>query len=254
MLGNMILITGGSSGIGECCARAFAAAGRGLVLAARRKDKLEALARELKEKHEIETHALVLDVRSRTAVEGFVRENRALLSRVSVLVNNAGLAKGFDPIQTGNPDDWDAMIDTNVKGLLYVTRAMAPLFIEKKDGHIVNLGSVAGRWIYPKGNVYCATKAAVHALSQAMRLDLHGTGIRVTEISPGMVDETEFSDVRFGDREKARAVYANTTPLTARDVADAVVWSALRPRHVNIQEIVIYPTVQAAPTTVERKA
>ena len=205
-----VFISGASSGIGEACARNFAANGKDLVLVARRKDRLEKLSTELRERHGIHVHTFELDVRSRKAVEGFIAGNQAVLNTIEVLVNNAGLAAGLSPIQTGNIDDWERMIDTNVKGLLYVSRGLLPLMIKRAaEGvscHVVNIGSVAGYWVYPNGNVYCATKFAVKALSEGMRVDLHGTGIRVTEIAPGMA-ETEFSLVRLGDAEKAKAVY-----------------------------------------------
>lgn len=249
----MILITGASSGIGEACARAFARDGKSLVLVARRLPKLKALAKELHEEFGVQAHAFSVDVADRKAVEAFFKENQELLSGVNVLVNNAGLAKGVDFIQDGKLDDWDTVIDTNVRGLLYFTRLTLPHFLAKNRGHIVNLGSVAGRWVYPKGNIYCATKAAVHAISQALRLDLHGKNIRVSEISPGMV-ETDFSRVRLGgDEAKAKAVYAGMTPLNAQDIADAVKWVTDRPEHVNIQEVVMYSVDQANTTMVNRR-
>jgi NADP-dependent 3-hydroxy acid dehydrogenase YdfG len=175
----------------------------------------------------------------------------ALLARVSVLINNAGLAAGFDTLQTGKLDDWDATIDTNVKGLLYVTHALLPHFVERNDGHIINMGSVAGYLVYPKGNVYCASKHAVRAINESLRIDLLGSKIRVTAVSPGMV-ETEFSVVRMGDQKKADAIYAGMTPLTAQDIAETIHWCARRPKHVNIQDVIIYPTDQAQPTLVSR--
>lgn len=247
----MILITGASSGIGEACARAYAERGKELVLAARRVDRLERLAEELRAKHAVPIHLQALDVRDRAAVEEWIARDSALLSRVEVLVNNAGLAKGLDPLQGGSIEDWEQMIDTNLKGLLYVTRGILPLMLQAGRGHIVNMGSVAGRWNYPKGNVYSATKAAVRALNESLRLDLSGTGIRVTEIAPGMV-ETEFSEVRLSDVDKAKAVYQGMKPLSAHDIAEAIVWCTERPAHVNVQEIVLYPVAQASPTVVSR--
>ena len=249
----MILITGASSGIGMATARAFAKMGHSLLLVARRKERLEALSKELSQMFKIAVVTYPLDVRSRKEVEAFSVSQAAYLDRVEVLVNNAGLAKGLDGIQTGNPDHWDTMLDTNVKGLLYMTRAVLPYFLKAKRGHIINMGSVAGRWLYPKGNVYSASKRAVSALTEGMRLDLNGTGIRVTEISPGMV-ETEFSEVRLDDKAKAKTVYAGLTPLSAEDIAECIVWAAVRPSHVNIQEIVIYPTDQASTTMAHRKS
>lgn len=222
-----------------------------MFLVARREDRLQNLAAKLRRDFGVKVTVAKLDVRDRQAVVSFVQSHSVTLEKVSVLINNAGLAKGFDKIQDGNVDDWELMIDTNIKGLLYVTRAILPFFVAKNEGHIVQIGSVAGRWSYPKGNVYCATKSAVKMLNEAIRLDLNGTGIRITEVAPGMV-ETEFSEVRLGDSSKAKSVYSGTTPLSAEDVAEAVVWSVSRPKHVNIQEIVIYPTTQAAPGMVHR--
>ena len=247
----MIMITGASAGIGMACAEIFAENGKDLLLTARRADRLEKLAARLEKDHGVTAHVAVLDVSKRESVDRFVAEHGSLLEKVTVLVNSAGLAKGAEPLQEGNPAEWDVVIDTNVKGLLYVTRALLPYFLKRNQGHIVNLGSVAGRIVYPKGNVYCASKYAVRAINEALRIDLNGTPIRVTEISPGMV-ETEFSVVRFGDERKAKAVYAGMTPLTARDIAECVAWCVARPRHVNIQELVIYPTDQASPTIVKR--
>lgn len=248
----MILITGATAGIGEATARIFAENGKDLLLTGRRRDRLEALSNELTHAHKIRVHTYALDVTSTDEVKTFARSAASLLAETQVLVNNAGVAKGINPIQNVDADDWDAMIDTNVKGFLAVTHEVLPHFIKRGDGHIVNLGSVAGHYNYPKGNVYCATKAAVHALTECMRLDLVGTGIRVSEISPGMV-ETEFSMVRLGDAEKAKSVYAGMTPLTARDIAETIYWCVNRPKHVNIQEVVLYPTDQASPTVVHRR-
>ena len=248
----MILITGASSGIGEACARVFAEQHRSLILVARRRERLESLTQDLSKKHGVEVVALELDVSDRAAVESFSNRHSDLLDRVEILVNNAGLAQGMDFLQDAQLDDWDQMIDTNLKGLLYVTHALLPRMKARGRGHVVNLGSVAGHSVYPKGGVYCATKHAVRALTEALRLDLNGSGLRVTEISPGMV-ETEFSQVRLGDAQKAKAVYAGMTPLTARDIAESIAWCVNRPSHVNIQELVIYPTDQASPTLVSRK-
>lgn len=248
----LVLITGASAGIGAACARAFAAAGFGVVLTARRQERIESLAEELRGAHGGESHAFALDVSQRAQVEAWFRSQRGLADRIGVLVNNAGLARGLEPIQQGSLDDWEEMIDTNVKGLLFMTRLMLPHLLEAGRGQIVNIGSVAGHWTYPKGNIYSATKWAVRALTESLRLDLNGTPIRVTEIAPGMV-ETEFSEVRLGDAAKAKAVYAGMKPLTPEDIAEAVLWSVQRPAHVNIQEIVIYPVDQAAPTVVNRR-
>ncbi len=249
--GQWAVVTGASSGIGEACARQLAQAGYSLVLAARRKERLSALAVELGKSTNAEIVITELDVTDREAVSAWARANQATLKKVRVLVNSAGLAAGLDTFDTASLDDWEQMIQTNVMGLLYVTKAVLPFMLENNDGHIVNIGSVAGRHTYPKGNAYCASKAAVKSLNESLRVDLCGKAIRVTEISPGMV-ETEFSLVRLKDADKAKAVYKGIQALSAGDVADAVSWSIGRPAHVNIQEMVIYPTMQASPTVVHR--
>lgn len=251
----MILITGASSGIGEACARLFCneTQTKGLILVARRVEKLKKLKRELeKQNSKISIHVIALDISKKKNVVSVAKKYAKLFSKVEVLVNNAGVAHGLAKLQDGDPSDWDLMIDTNVKGLLYMTHVLIPHFTAKNCGHIVNLGSVAGHWVYLRGNVYCATKHAVKALNEGLRMDLAGTKVRVTAISPGMV-ETEFSVVRLGDQKKADAVYKGMTPLRAVDIAEAVVWAVQRPQHVNIQDIVIYPTDQASPTQVTRK-
>lgn len=246
-----ILITGASAGIGKACADAFVKAypkSTSLILVARREDRLKLHATRLKKKG-FHVHTFSLDITDRTAVEKFAEKNRKLLDQVTILVNNAGLAKGLDPLQQGSEDDWQIMLQTNVMGLLRITRMIVPAMIRRKSGHIINIGSVASRWFYPSGNVYSATKAAVHAITESLRIDLIGSGVRVTEITPGKV-ETEFSIVRFGNEELAKKAYEGMTPLTGEDVAEAVVWCALRPSHVNIQDVVIYPTDQATPTLI----
>jgi 3-hydroxy acid dehydrogenase/malonic semialdehyde reductase len=249
----MIVITGASSGIGLACAQLLASQSKNLILLARRKDRLDQIMKELIEVHSCEIHVFELDVSDHSAVEALVKKEALLFSKVNGLINNAGLAKGRGLIQDGEISDWDAMINTNLKGLLYITRSLLPILIKNKNSHIVNIGSIAGRWPYQMGNIYCATKAAVHSLSEAMRLDLNGTSVRVTEISPGMV-ETEFSEVRFNDKKKAKDVYAGMTPLTAADIAETIAWSLNRPAHVCIQELVIYPTDQASPSLITRKS
>jgi 3-hydroxy acid dehydrogenase / malonic semialdehyde reductase len=247
-----VLITGASAGIGEACARAFAAAGARLVLTARRRERLEALAAELRDAHGTESHLLTLDVRDREAVAAAVAGLPAEFAAIDLLVNNAGLARGTDKVQNGDPAAWDEVVQTNVNGLLYVTRAVVPGMVERGRGHVVNLGSVAGHEVYPGGAVYCATKHAVGAITRGLRMDLLGTGLRVSTVDPGMV-ETEFSVVRFGgDRERADKVYRGLTPLVAADIADTVLWVATRPPHVNIDEIIIKPTDQASATLVHR--
>ncbi len=244
------LISGASSGIGEATAALLAKNGYDLVLVARREDRLLQLEKKLKREtgRLVEVH--VLDVRQNSQIKSMAEKFAGL--DLEVLINNAGLAKGVDPVFKGDPGDWEQMIDTNIKGLLYLTRAFLPGMIERGHGHIVNVGSVAGRWAYPGGAVYCGTKFAVRAISEGLRMDLLGTPIRVTNIEPGMV-ETEFSQVRLGDVNKAKAVYQGMKPLTAEDVADAILWSLTRPAHVNIQEIVLFPTDQAGVQNVHRR-
>ena len=250
MKGNTALITGATAGIGLAIAHSLAGKGCDLVLTGRRKERLDKIASELSSKVKVQT--LAFDVSNRTETEKALGE--AKLADVTILVNNAGLALGTDPMQKGSTADWDQMIDTNIKGLLYVTRACLPHMIEKRRGHIVNIGSVAGRWTYPGGAVYSATKFAVRAINDSLRMDLMGTPIRVTNIEPGMV-ETEFSLVRLKDEEKAKAVYKGVTPLSAQDIAETVTWCLERPAHVNIQELVIFPTEQAGvgPSYVARR-
>lgn len=251
----MILITGASSGIGEATAWAFAKKGKGLILLARREEKLKKLAEDIYQKYSLRPTIFVVDIRDYHSLEKIIThtDNAAIFSQVEVLVNNAGLAKGFSPFAEGEIEDWDMMVDTNIKGLLYITRLILPGMVQKGDGHIINIGSVAGYWSYPKGNVYTASKFAVRGLTESLRIDLLGKGVRVTEIVPGMV-ETEFSEVRLQDKEKAKAVYTGMVPLKAEDIAETILWSVERPKHVNIQEIVIYPTDQASPNHVHRQS
>jgi 3-hydroxy acid dehydrogenase / malonic semialdehyde reductase len=249
----VVFITGASSGIGAASARQFAAAGAKLLLCARRMDRLIALAAELKAAHNTSSHVFTLDVRRRKDVAAAIAALPAEWKSISILLNNAGLARGLDNLHEGNADDWDEMIDTNMKGLLYISRAVIPFMVERGEGHIINLGSIAGHIVYPKGNVYCATKFAVGALTQALRLDLNGTNIRVSSVDPGMV-ETEFSLVRFhGDKERADKTYQAFDPLTADDIAETILYCATRPPHVNIQEVLIMPTAQASPYVVNRR-
>jgi 3-hydroxy acid dehydrogenase / malonic semialdehyde reductase len=246
-----VLVTGASSGIGRACALAFAQAGARLVLCARRRDRLESLRAEL-ESLGAPAVTVELDVRDRSAVEAAVTGLSGRFAQIDVLVNNAGLAAGLAPLQDGDPEDWERMIDTNVKGLLWVTRAVVPGMIERGRGHIVNIGSIAGRETYPGGAVYCASKAAVDRITAGLRMDLLGTGVKVSTVDPGMVD-TEFSLVRFhGDAERAHDVYEGMVPLTADDVAEAVVWVADRPPHVQVTDVVVFPSAQASATRVAR--
>lgn len=242
----VILITGASSGIGMACAKSFAAAGAKLLLCARRIDIIKSLAVELKQAHGSETHVFECDVRDYSKIKNQLAALPADFKNIDILINNAGLAAGLETMQEANTDDWEAMIDTNVKGLLYMTREIVPQMIARKSGHIINMGSIAGHQVYPKAGVYCATKSAVNAISLGLRMDLMGTPIRVSVVSPGAV-ETEFSMVRFkGDTSRAAAVYEGYDPLQAEDIADAILYCATRPLHVNVSEIWVMPTAQAA--------
>lgn len=240
--GRWALITGATAGIGRATAEQLAAEKCHLILTGRRADRLTAIANELREKHQIQVETLEFDLSKRAEAEKTL--NAFDLSRVSILVNNAGLGLGTDKIQDAKLDDLEQMVDTNVKGLLFVTRLCLPHLIKNGASQIVNIGSVAGRWVYPGGATYCATKFAVRALTEGLRMDLMGTPIRVTNIEPGMV-ETEFSVVRLNDVDKAKAVYKGLQPLVAEDIAETIVWCLSRPAHVNIQELLIYPTAQA---------
>ncbi len=243
-----ILITGATAGIGEACARIFAGQGHRLILTGRRADRLQ----KLKEELPVEVMTLQFDVREYQQLRDALASIPESWRDIDVLVNNAGLAVGKDPIQEGVLDDWERMIDTNVKGLLYITREVSPWLVARKKGHIVNIGSVAGKEVYPNGNVYCASKHAVNALSQGMRMDMLPYGIRVTHIAPGLV-ETEFSMVRFkGDQQKADDTYKNMEPLTGDDIANIVSFVVNLPAHVNINDISITPTAQANSVMVHR--
>lgn len=248
---NWAFVSGASSGIGEATAALLAADGYNLILNGRRSDRLQALGDRLQKEFKIQIELAPFDVSNLKAVEDFFLANQKLTDQIRVLVNNAGLAKGVDKLQDSKVQDWDQMIDTNVKGLLYLTRKVLPSMIKANQGHIVNLGSVAGRWVYPSGAVYAATKFAVRAISDGLRMDLLGTNIRVTNIEPGMV-ESEFSEVRLGDVNKAKEVYKGMKPLSPRDIAETILWTLKRPEHVNIQELVIFPTAQAAVGQVHR--
>lgn len=250
----VVFITGASSGIGAACARAFAREGARLLLAARRVERIEGAAGDLAGLGATAVRSLRLDVRDALAVSNAVEALPSEWRVIDVLVNNAGLSRGLDKLQDGRLQDWNEMIDTNVKGLLYVDRAIVPLMVARGRGHVIHLGSLAGHQVYPRGNVYCATKHAVRALTEGLRLDVLGTGIRVTSIDPGLVATTEFSEVRFhGDRERAAAVYDGMTPLTADDVADVIVFAATRPRHVVLAEVLLLPADQASPVDVHRE-
>jgi 3-hydroxy acid dehydrogenase/malonic semialdehyde reductase len=246
-------ITGATAGIGKSTAEIFAKNGYNIIITGRRKERLEEFSAQLKKAFKIEVLSLNFDVRNLKEVQTAVESIPENWKKINVLVNNAGLAVGLNSIQEGVVDDWERMIDTNVKGLLYITRTLAPLMIANGFGHIVNLGSIAGKEVYANGNVYCATKHAVDALSKSMRIDLLPHHIKVTAIHPGMV-ETEFSIVRFkGDEERAQNVYKGIQPLSPEDIAETIYWTASRPAHVNINDIIIMPAVQANATTAIRK-
>ena len=237
-----VLITGASSGIGEACAIAFAQAGAKLILVARRKERLEQLAKELTN---TSVHCLALDVCDRTSVQSAFYNLPEPWSAIDILINNAGLSRGLNKLQDGEIQDWEEMIDTNIKGVLYLTRCIVPGMISRGNGHVVFLGSTAGHQTYPNGNVYCATKAAVRVISEGLKQDLLRTPIRVSSVDPGLV-ETEFSQVRFrGDSDRAKTVYQGLTPLTPMDVAETILFCATRPPHVNISEVLLMPTDQA---------
>ena len=249
-----VFITGASSGIGYACAEVFAKQKFNLLLASRRVDRLHEIATDLQNKYGVQIHTIGLDVRDKMLVQKVWEELPDNWKNIDVLINNAGLSRGLDPIEQGDTEDWDSMIDTNVKGLLYVTRLVAPLMKEKKQGHIINIGSIAGKEVYPNGNVYCATKHAVDALTKAMRIDLLPYNIKVTSVDPGAV-ETEFSIVRFkGDSERAKKVYEGFIPLTAEDVAEAIWFAASRPAHVNVNDLLLMPTAQASGTLFHKQS
>lgn len=253
--GQTILITGASSGIGAACARQFASAGARLLLLARREQKLTAVVDELVAAggERSQFYPIVADVRDRLQVESVLQSLPPAWQAIDILINNAGLSRGLNKLQEGEIQDWEEMIDTNIKGLLYVTRAVVPGMVARKRGHVVNLGSIAGHQTYPQGNVYCGTKAAVRSVSEGLKIDLLGTPVRVTSIDPGLVD-TEFSTVRFrGDTARAANVYTGLTPLTAEDIAETIYFCLTRPAHVNISEILLVPTAQATPTLVHRE-
>ena len=244
-MNRIALITGATSGIGKAIAEKFASENINLIITGRREDRLSELATSLKQNHQIKVLPFCFDIREREAVENAVKSLDENWAKIDVLVNNAGLAAGLDLFQDCDIDDWDQMIDTNIKGLLYITRQLVPMMISRKSGHIINIDSIAGKDVYQRGNVYCATKFAVDALTKSMRIDLLEHGIRVSQISPGLV-ETEFSNVRFkGDRSKAENVYKGLKPLTGADIADVAWFIFNAPAHVNIADVILTPTSQA---------
>jgi serine 3-dehydrogenase len=251
--GKITLITGASAGIGKACAEVFAREKSNLILTARRTERLKALAKKLETVHKIKVKCIGLDVRYYDQVEKAIKSLESTWRKIDILINNAGLSRGLEKIHEGKKDDWDEMIDTNIKGLAYVTRHVLPLMIKRKKGHIINIGSTAGHDVYPAGNVYAATKFAVKALSQSTRYDVLDKAIKVTSVDPGMV-ETEFSIVRFrGDKERAKKVYAGIKPLSPGDVAETVLFCATRPQNVNINQVILTPLFQASSTQVIRK-
>jgi 3-hydroxy acid dehydrogenase / malonic semialdehyde reductase len=253
MKSERVLITGASSGIGRSTALEFAKNKAELILLARRLDRLEVVKEECLKQGSPKVLIYQLDLLDSNGVIQFFKDHESEMNSVTVLVNNAGLALGLSSFQDSSFLENQTMIRTNLEAAVAVVQGMLPYFVKKKAGHIIQIGSVAGRWIYPKGHVYCATKAALKAFNEGLRLDLNGLGIRVSEIVPGMV-ETEFSVVRFkGDDERAKSVYSGIEALTPEDIAESIVWICQRPRHVNIQELVLYPTEQASPTVVHRK-
>lgn len=249
----LVFITGATSGIGKSTAEIFAKNGHDLIITGRREDRLQELKKKLENNHKISVTTLCFDIRNVNAVEQAIESLSANNKKIDILVNNAGLAAGLSSIQEGSLSHWERMIDTNIKGLLYATKFIANLMIKNSKGHIINIGSIAGKEVYANGNVYCATKHAVDALNKGMRIDLLPHNIKVTAINPGMV-ETEFSIVRFdGDEDRAKKVYMGLQPLSPDDIAETIFWVANRPAHVNINDLVIMPSAQATATNVNRK-
>lgn len=250
MPNQIAFITGATSGIGKATAELLSQNNFDLILCGRRKERLDTLENELSKHCNVTT--LSFDIRDKDAVENAINGLPKEFQTINVLINNAGNAHGLSPIQEGSTEDWDAMIDINVKGLLYVTKSIVPQMVARSSGHVVNIGSIAGKEVYPNGNVYCASKHAVDAINNGMRLDLNGTGVKVTAINPGLV-ETEFSMVRFkGDKERSDNVYKGYTPLRAMDIAETILFAITRPAHVNISDMIVFPTDQASSTIVNK--
>ncbi len=253
MKGKTALITGATSGIGKALSYSLAKQGVSLVLTGRRAQRLREIKQELEKKYKIKVLTLTFDLSKKEETLKVLNKNKTVLSKVDYLINNAGGAHGSDPFDKATLEDFETMIDTNIKGLIYITHFMVPFFRKNGQGHIINLGSVAGKWVYPNGSVYCATKHAVRVISEGLRIDLNGTNIRVSDIEPGMV-ETEFSLVRFkNDKAKAKKIYEGMKPLSPEDIAECIAWTLSRPDHVNISEMVIFPTDQASVHLVHRK-
>jgi 3-hydroxy acid dehydrogenase/malonic semialdehyde reductase len=249
-----VLITGATSGIGRSCAYKFAKAGEKIIITGRRKERLESVARDLEQQYKANVLALPFDITHHEQVNDAVNSLPREFRKIDILINNAGLALGLKPVDEGDIDQWETMINTNVKGLLYMTRAVVPIMIDQGAGHIINIGSIAGKEAYPNGNVYCATKAAVDSLTKSMRIDLLTKNIKVTQVAPGAV-ETEFSMVRFsGNKDVADSVYKGYQPLTPDDIADIILYIANLPSHVNINDILIMPASQASAQIINRKS
>lgn len=247
-----VLITGATSGIGKATAKIFAKNGHNLIITGRRQKKLEQIGQKLSQKYVVDVTTLSFDIRDSKAVKAALKPLKEGKTKIDILINNAGLAKGYDPIHKGKISDWEIMIDTNLKGLLYMTRSIAPLMTKAKQGHIINVASTAGKEIYPNGNVYCATKHGVDALTKAIRVDLHKYGIRVGQVAPGHVEQTEFALVRFdGDAERAR-IYNDFTPVNSKDIAKIIYFISSQPKHVNIQDILVMGTQQANSNFIDR--
>jgi len=247
-----VLITGATSGIGKATAIEFAKNAYNLIITGRRQKKLDSLTARLSKKYKTKIISLCFDVREKSEVKKAIKSLKGPWRKINILVNNAGLAKGFGPINSGEINDWEIMIDTNLKGLLYVTRMVSPLMVRQKSGHIINVASIAGKEVYPNGNVYCATKHAVDALTKGMRIDLHKHGIRVGQVAPGHVEATEFALVRFdGDKERSK-IYEDFVPVNSKDIANAINFMASQPAHVNIQDVLVMGTQQASATIINR--
>jgi len=251
-LAKTVLITGATSGIGKATATLYAKRGYNVIITGRRKEKLEALKQKFKRKYAVRVKDLCFDIRDQASTKKAWNSLESHHHKIDILINNAGLAKGFAPIHKGKIEDWEQMIDTNIKGLLYITRLVSPKMVKAKKGHIINVCSTAGHGVYPNGNVYSATKFAVDALTQSMRLDLHKHGIRVGQVSPGHVEETEFAKVRFDGDEKKADIYKDFTPLTSRDVADIIFFMTSRKSHINIQDLLVMGTQQASVSVIDR--
>ncbi|MCP4120417.1 MAG: SDR family NAD(P)-dependent oxidoreductase [Bacteroidetes bacterium] len=252
-MNKVVLITGATAGIGEACAHKFGANGWDVIITGRRKERLETLEASLRSSYGVDVLSLCFDVMNLAEVQESISSLAGNWRQIAVLVNNAGLAVGTSPFQEGAYDDWERMIDTNIKGLIYLSREVSPIMISNGKGHIINIASMAGHEVYPGGNVYCATKHAVLALSKGMRMDMVGNGIKVSSVSPGAT-ETEFSIIRYkGDKQKAIDKYKGFEPLTGADIAESVYFVAAQPEHVNIQEVYVAPRAQASPFVLNRK-